>query len=201
MWNTNFSFYKPDYDIFYPLEPNQVIFVTKIKMKPYQIPQNFNRYRVNFRKFRFLIFLETLSITRSRNRQIPDSNRVQSGLSRIEPESKIEPGISIPTRSDPNSNSRGTDSIFIIRRVIKWLTWFIEQTQYQKEIQRNWILLDFYRFFRSSTSLSVANRTCSDHPYHLKLRFWMVSYLKPTKFLNLDQSGGSISAIIMIFHD
>ena len=25
-------------------------------------------------------------------------------------------------------------SIFIIRKVIKWLTWFIEQTQYQKEI-------------------------------------------------------------------
>ena len=65
---------------------------------------------------------------------------------RIGSESKdrtfIGPEISIPTFSDLNSNSRGTDSIFIIRRVIKWLTWFIEQTQYQKEIQRNWILLD-----------------------------------------------------------
>ena len=171
-------------------------------MKPYQISQNFNRYSVNIRKFRSLFFKKFYRFRiEIRNRWNPDSNGVQSGPSRIEPESKIEPGISIPTRSDPNSNSRGTDSIFIIRRVIKWLTWFIEQTQYQKEIQRNWILLDFYRFFRSSTSLSVANRTCSDHPYHLKLRFWMVSYLKPTKFLNLDQSGGSISAIIMIFHD
>ena len=57
--------------------------------------------------------------------------------------SEFQPGLGL-AQTDSNQNHvliHQTEnripvgpSIFIIRKVIKWFTWFIEQTQYQKEI-------------------------------------------------------------------